>query len=67
MFKLLIPLGLLIAGGLLYRVGLPNLTRPEFGFVFLIAVACGANWLLQKVPGQYKSPRCPNCGRYTRS
>lgn len=66
MLKLLIILfGLLVLGALLYTAGLPDPTRPEFGMVLLIALAGGANWLLQKVPGQYKT-RCPYCGRNSR-
>lgn len=67
MLKLFTVLGLLGALSVLYLVGLPNVTRPEFGFVFLIAVAGATHWLLNKVPGQYKSPRCSNCGRNLRS
>jgi hypothetical protein len=70
MLKRLTAFGLfaaLAAVGPLYLVGPPNLASPEFGFAFLIAVACATHWLLKKVPGQYESPRCPNCGRYIRS
>ena len=61
--KFLSLLGLLGAVVLLALVGLPDMTRPEFGFAFLIAVACATNWLLKKAPGHYKSPRCRSCGR----
>lgn len=55
------------AVGLLALVGLPNLTRPEFGFAFLLAIAGTTHWLLKKAPGHYNSPRCHSCGRHLRS
>lgn len=67
MLKRLLGLGLLAVISLLVMAGRPDLTGPEYGFVFLIAVACVANWLLRKVPGHYPSPRCPSCGRNLRS